>query len=288
MTRLLICSTVSLLVVSCSTNTPRLPSATDAETRTNDDATARPDARGDDAGERQDSGRIAVDAGGGILDTGMEILDALPFADASEAGVIDSDAEVADFGTTPGGDTGIPDFGVMPPRPDGGFPPLPDTGLPPLPDGSFPPLPDGSFPPLGDGGFMLPDFGVRMVDVRAVMGTAVAHLNLMPPIAMDPIDFAIDLEYDNRTPMNEQISIVNADIFLFSLTGGILQQSFSMQPVHNAPPGVTVKQHTKVAGSGMPASIPNPSGLCGGMGTVNIMMSNGVMVLGLVNIMCTM
>ena len=135
---------------------------------------------------------------------------------------------------------------------------------------------------------MLPDFGTRMLDVRAVMGTGIANLNLMPPLAMDPIDFAIDLEYDNRTGMNAQVSILSADLFLFSVAGGIVRQTFNMQPIHNAPPGVTTKQHMKVPGSGMPASITTPSALCGGMGTVSLMMSNGAAVLGLVNVTCTM
>jgi hypothetical protein len=151
-------------------------------------------------------------------------------------------------------DAGRPDTGPS----DSGFP---DIGFP--------------FPP-GDAG--RPDTGSNsdsgtppqfQTTVSMNPGTSQVVLNLIPPVAADPLSFTAELFYDNVGPGSQNISIININVMALIFP----VQDFVAGPAHNAPVGSSSRVVNKVAGTGQPVSAPET--YCGFPAIVLIDFSNG-------------
>jgi len=257
-------ATAALLLFACNetiTGPAPGPGTTDA-------------AADEDAAMRADTGTSAIDAGfidAGGADTGLPRLDAdLPRLDAG----------------LPRRDGGGPRIDAGGPVRDGSFPGR-DSAIPQL-DGSIPPIPDGSLPswdvawPQWDGSLPSFDAGAVQTTVSFVAtSTPVVELNLMPPVASDPLHFEAVLQYDNTGTSTETMNVTTA------LVGGILppwNHTFAVEPDHFAPPGTSTKQVRKVLGSG--AALTNPANLCDRRAAVILTMSNGRRVYKTVTVTC--
>lgn len=180
-----------------------------------------------DARETFEDAWSPPDAGGGVEDA-RGFPDASGFPDA----FVPPDAGIADAGR--------PDSGG--PR-DGGFP---DLGFP------FPPQ-DAGRPDTGNSDSGVPP--AFQTTVSIVTGSQIT-LNLVPPVAPDPLSYTAELGYDNIGPGSQNISIVNVNVNAIIVP----VQDFVAGPAHNAPVGFSSQVVSKAAGTGTPLS--SPSVLC--------------------------
>jgi hypothetical protein len=200
--------------------------------------------------EGRDSGREGgrdaedrpIENDGGIRDSSEEVRDAGEgFPDAEES----PDAE--EFPDTGRPDNGIPDTGP----PDTG---RIDTGIPDVgwPDFGFPDSGRSDTGTLDSG---TPDSGAPpqfQTTVSFVTGTLLVSMNLVPPVASDPLSFGAELQYDNVGPGSQTISVASASVQLLFFS----THTFAVGPAHVAAVGVTTRAVSKTPGSGSAISAP--------------------------------